>query len=118
MPRLGPVVASLLRNMKGESHRAVPRAAEHRAVPHEIAHFVGSKGKLRRLTFLKLRVQVQFFEFQPVSHIFGRQYENDWPALFQGYLCRGVGKLFYRHLDSLRSVRSRIKSGESYRADG
>src|ERR1700716_2723323 len=33
MPRPGQVVASSLRNMKGEGHGAMPRATEHRTVP-------------------------------------------------------------------------------------
>src|ERR1700730_16574241 len=35
-PRLSKIVAFLLRDVKRESHRTMPRTAEHRTVPHEI----------------------------------------------------------------------------------
>ena len=107
MPRPGQVFASSLRNMKRKSHRAMPGAAEHRTVPHEISRLVRRERKFGGFTLLEFRVQVQFLEFQPMSHIFGRQYEDDWLALLQRYLCRGVRKSFYRNFDSPWSVRSR-----------
>src|ERR1700692_2972719 len=50
-PRLDRIVASLLRDLKRESHRTMPRTAEHRTVPHEIAYLVRRKSEFRRFTF-------------------------------------------------------------------
>jgi hypothetical protein len=118
MPKLRQVVASSLRNMKRKSHRAMPRTAEHRTVPNEISHFIRRESKFRGFTFFNPHVQVQFLEFQPVSHICGRQYENDRFALFHGYLGRSVRKLFCRDVDPSWGVLSLSKSRECQRAYG
>src|SRR5271154_5505824 len=112
MPRLERVAASSLCNVKRESHRAMSRATEHRAVPHEISRSVRREGKLSGFAFVKFCVQVQFLEFQPMGHIFSRQYEDDGLALFQNNFCWSVSELFYRNLNTPRSIWSWGKSRE------
>src|SRR5277367_1027052 len=76
----------LLRHVQRQSHRAVPAAAEPRAVANKIARYVWSKGDLAWRAFGNLGLQIQLRDLYAVGNILGVQYQHNWLTFLQGDL--------------------------------